>query len=329
LLRRLDIRWVVNERFRDGMLSSVKAGIMSLESFKKAFFLLPADIPLIRPGTIVDLLSDYEKHASDVTYPCFFGKRGHPPLVSAALRAGILAWNREGGLRSFLQQIQFRSLDVEVADEHILLDMDSPEQYEDICSRLSDYDIPSSEECMALLTRKFSVSEGVLAHSRKVAQVALLLARALNGVGCRLNENLVEAASLLHDLAKGRRNHAEVAQQILMQMGYPAVAYVAGAHMNIEVSEDQSISERDVVFLADKFVQGDQIVGLEERHQKKLDECSNDSLACEAIVARLANSLKLKAKLEDRLGRPIEFVLDARPGDNHAQQTVGLPASTR
>jgi molybdenum cofactor cytidylyltransferase len=329
LLRKLNIRWVANERFRDGMLSSVKAGIMSLESSKQAFFLLPVDIPLIRPGTLVDLLSAYEKYASDVLYPCFFGKRGHPPLVSAALRPGILSWSQEGGLRSFLQQSQFSSADVEVADENILLDMDSPEQYEDICRRLSDYDLPSSEECMAILTRKFSVSEGVLAHSRKVAQVALYLTRALNGAGCSLNENLVEAASLLHDLAKGQRNHAEVAAQILMQMGYPAVANVAGSHMNIEVSEDQSINEKDVVFLADKFVQGDQLVGLEERHQKKLDECSNDSGACEAISVRLANSLKLKQKLETRLGGPIELVLDARLEDNHAHQTVGLPVATR
>lgn len=175
LLRRLNVRWIVNERFREGMLSSVKAAATSLESSKKAFFLLPADIPLVRPGTVTDLLSANEEHASDVLYPCFFGKRGHPPFISAALRSGILAWNGEDGLRSFLQQSRFRSVDVEVADEHILLDMDSPEQDEDICGRLPDYDIPSSEECMVILTKKFSVGAGVPAHSRKVAQVALTL----------------------------------------------------------------------------------------------------------------------------------------------------------
>jgi molybdenum cofactor cytidylyltransferase len=329
LLRRLNVRWVVNERFREGMLSSVKAGITSLEPSKRAFFLLPVDIPLVRSGSVTDLLSAYEEQASDVLYPCFFGKRGHPPLISAALRAGIPAWNGEGGLRSFLQQSRFRSLDVEVADEHILLDMDSPEQYEDICARLQDYDIPSSKECTVILTKKFSVGEGVQAHSRKVAQVALTLVRALNGAGCNLNEKLVEAASLLHDLAKGRRNHAEVAQQILIQMGYPAVASAAGAHMDINVSEEESIGESDIVFLADKLVQGDRLVGLKERHQKKLDDHSYDSRAREAVAARLAKSLKLRERCEARLGASIDSVLAGRPEENYAEQTVGLSSATR
>jgi molybdenum cofactor cytidylyltransferase len=329
LLRKLGVRWVVNEGFREGMLSSVKAGIETLESFKKAFFLLPADIPLVRPGTVIDLLSAYEKHSPDVLYPCFFGKRGHPPLISGALRSGILSWDREGGLRSFLQESLCSSVDVEVADEHILMDMDSPEQYEVICSRLLDYDIPSSEECMAILTRKLSVGDGVLAHSSKVADVALHLTHALNRAGCGLNEKLVSAASLLHDLAKGSRNHAAVAAEYLAEMGYPAVAHVVAAHMGVEVSDDPSIHERDVVCLADKLVDGDQVVDLEDRHRRKLVECSNNKRACEAIAARLANSLKLKRKLESRLGSPIELVLANCSGDNHAQQTVGLPAEAR
>lgn len=139
----------------------------------------------------------------------------------------------------------------------------------------------------------------------------------------------MEAASLLHDLAKGRRNHAEVAAQILMEMGYPDVALVAGAHMDTKISEHQSINESDVVFLADKLVQGDQLVGLKERHQKKLDDRSYDSRAREAVAARLAKSMKLKEKLEGRLGASIELALAERPEDNYAQQTVGLPSATR
>jgi molybdenum cofactor cytidylyltransferase len=329
LLRKLGVRWVLNERFHEGMLSSVKAGIATLESATQSLFLLPVDIPLVRPSTIVDLLSAREKDAVDVTYPCFFGKRGHPPLINGALRPGILSWDREGGLRSFLQQSEFRSVSVEVADEHILLDMDSPEQYEDIDARLLDYDIPSRGECMAILTRKLTVSQRVLCHSRKVAEVALGLARALNRVGCGLNDKLVLAASLLHDLAKGQPNHAAVAAEFLTEMGYSAVANIVASHMNIKVSEDPAILEREVVFLADKLVEGDRIMGLEERHQKKLEACSGDERACEAISARLANALKLKLKLERRLGSSIELVLSKASEEKHAQQPVDLPAKAR
>ncbi len=39
LLLRLHIRWIFNERFQEGMLSSVQAGVRTLESSKRAFFL--------------------------------------------------------------------------------------------------------------------------------------------------------------------------------------------------------------------------------------------------------------------------------------------------
>jgi molybdenum cofactor cytidylyltransferase len=329
LLQKLGVPWIINERFQEGMLSSVKAGIETLESSRKAFFLLPADIPLVRPGTVVDLLNAYEKDSPDILYPCFFGKRGHPPLISAALRSGIQSWDREGGLRSFLQQSQCRFVDVEVADEYILLDMDTPEQYEEICGRLPDYDVPSRNECMAILTRKLTVNDGVVAHSSRVAQVALRLTQALNKSGCGLDEKLVSAASLLHDLAKGRPNHAATGAQIIAEMGYPSVAPIVAAHMKIEFSEGQSIREQDVVFLADKLVEGDQVVDLEERHQKKLDECATDERVCEAIAARLANSLRLKRKLESLLDNPIESVLAEPPEENYAQQIEDLPAKAR
>ncbi|MBI5248023.1 MAG: nucleotidyltransferase family protein [Desulfomonile tiedjei] len=147
LMRRLGVRWSVNEHFQEGMLSSIKAGLHTLEASKKAFFLLPVDIPLVRPGTVIDLLHACGKHDADVLYPCFRGKRGHPPLIDAALHSGILSWSSEGGLRSFLEQHQNRAVNVEVADEHILLDMDTPAQYEDMCRRLKHDEILSSDKC--------------------------------------------------------------------------------------------------------------------------------------------------------------------------------------
>ncbi len=76
LLRKLGVRWVVNERFPRGYALVCPGGVETFEPAKKAFFLLPADIPLVRPSTLTDLLSAYDKHSADVLYPCFFGKRG-------------------------------------------------------------------------------------------------------------------------------------------------------------------------------------------------------------------------------------------------------------
>ena len=43
---------VPNPRFDDGMYSSVQAGVAALAAGVTRFFLLPADVPLVRPETV-------------------------------------------------------------------------------------------------------------------------------------------------------------------------------------------------------------------------------------------------------------------------------------
>jgi molybdenum cofactor cytidylyltransferase len=133
VVERLNVLWTINENFQEGMFSSIQAGVRSLND-SVAFFLLPVDIPLVRNSTVIELLNAYHD-GLDVLYPCFQGRRGHPPLISNSLFPGILAWKEEGGLRSFLAQHQRRTANVEVPDDNILLDMDTLDQYEKICKK--------------------------------------------------------------------------------------------------------------------------------------------------------------------------------------------------
>ena len=49
---------VANHDFDDGMFSSVRAGVEALDPGVARFFLLPADVPLVRPETIGKLARD-------------------------------------------------------------------------------------------------------------------------------------------------------------------------------------------------------------------------------------------------------------------------------
>jgi len=135
LIGDLNVRSTVNEQFRDGMLSSIQSGIRSLEASCRAFFLLPVDIPLVGRSTILHLLKAYDRHDADIIYPCFQGRRGHPPLINTRLNDRILAWNEEGGLNALLRLHQESSINVEVDDENILLDMDTWDQYRELCRK--------------------------------------------------------------------------------------------------------------------------------------------------------------------------------------------------
>lgn len=89
----------------------------------------PVDIPLITPLTIKKILGAYPVCKAGVIYPCFNGKRGHPPLISSANIARILSWHGDGGLRSLLRQWEHEAVDIEVDDQGVLIDMDTPEDY--------------------------------------------------------------------------------------------------------------------------------------------------------------------------------------------------------
>ena len=128
---------VINRQFDRGMFSSVQEGVRALSPDSRAFFMLPVDIPLVRPQTIEELLKAYYGGMGKIVFPTFLGKRGHPPLIDALYRNEILSHPGEGGLRAILRNHEDQSIQIEVADEMILFDLDTPADYEALVARLS------------------------------------------------------------------------------------------------------------------------------------------------------------------------------------------------
>jgi molybdenum cofactor cytidylyltransferase len=129
------INIVINHDYEKGMLSSVQAGIRNLQPGYQAFFVLPVDIPLVKPVTIRQIMDEGLAEPDKIIYPTFDGKRGHPPLIPSALIPDILKWQKEGGLKAFLKTYDKSALEVAVNDANILLDIDTPEDYENLLKR--------------------------------------------------------------------------------------------------------------------------------------------------------------------------------------------------
>lgn len=135
----MGVKWVYNENYHEGMYSSVVAGVSSLPECATGFFLLPADMPLVKTDTIQELLRVYNGTKHDIIYPVYKGHRGHPPLISKNLFPAIKNWNGCGGLRALLSEYQQFVAQVEVMDEGILTDMDTPEDYMKLCELFTSY----------------------------------------------------------------------------------------------------------------------------------------------------------------------------------------------
>ena len=129
---------------------------------------------------------------------------------------------------------------------------------------------PDKEECLRLM-EQHGMLGNIIAHSLEVCKIALFLSGELNKRGQRIDLGLVEAASLLHDIAKTvclrtKEDHTQAGYHLLKEMGYERVGEIVAQHVWLSKKGDpMSVSEEEVVNYADKRVRHDQIVSLEER----------------------------------------------------------------
>ena len=132
VVENLRARSVFNPNYRKDMFSSVVSGITTLAPETEAFFIMPVDIPLVRRATIEHLLNAYQESKGHLLYPAFKGSRGHPPLIPFAYAKDIIEWKGKGGLNGALTHVASCVFEVDVPDEHILFDIDTPEDYQQL-----------------------------------------------------------------------------------------------------------------------------------------------------------------------------------------------------
>jgi len=308
VLQPLPVEIVKNNNYTDGMFSSVIAGAKALTPEVEAFFVQPVDIPLVAPLTIKKMLKAYQERKASVYYPCFDGRRGHPPLIAAASIKLILSWNGDGGLKGLLRQWEHEATDVEVDDQGVLTDMDTPEDYRRIEKKYGRSNIPTPRECL-FMHQNAGVEDQVTSHCQAVAAVAGNIARALNQAGCRLNIELILAAGLLHDIAKEKPNHAPAGAQYLRELGYPLVADIVECHMDGTPPAEDNITEADIVFLADKLVHKDQVITLEHRFQLARERFASRPDIARGIEKRHHRAQAIKRKVEQIIAFPLESII--------------------
>jgi CTP:molybdopterin cytidylyltransferase MocA len=301
---------VHNPAHDSGMFSSVLAGIDSLDSDVPSFFVHPVDIPLVRPHTLAMLMDAFDRLPSPVAYPVFDDRRGHPPLIDGALKETILSHGGGGGLGTLLRRFDATALDLQVADEGVLLDADTPDDFQRLEARLAASDRLTEDECRVLMKKVSKLPGPLIDHCHRVASVAAALARSVNAGGGTLDINLVQSAARVHDVARMEKNHAAAGARLLHAMGFPAMAALVASHMDIRLSRDSPVDEAQIVHLADKLVAGTRLVSLKQRFDAKLKKYGHDPTIAADIHRRRRAALSIQSKVEYLSGRTIGQLLD-------------------
>ncbi|WP_415719696.1 HD domain-containing protein [Maridesulfovibrio sp.] len=166
--------------------------------------------------------------------------------------------------------------------------------------------IPTPEQCEGLLA-SHNTPETTVIHSRIVRDVARRIGRDLKWLRDRgPNLALISAGALLHDIAKGQEDHAAAGAAILREEGYAEVADIVAAHNDLEYSGELPVTEKEIVFIADKLVKGDQMVTVIYMYDHKIDACGNDTQKINNLKRRKETALRIKTSIEHETGKNLE-----------------------
>lgn len=116
---------VVNDDPAAEMLTSVRCGIRALPGDCTAALVALGDQPTVRPQLIADMIAA----GASIVVPTFGGRRGHPLLIGSRWFDDVLTRYDGVGLRGLLADHAHQVLELPVADERVLQDMDDPAAY--------------------------------------------------------------------------------------------------------------------------------------------------------------------------------------------------------
>ncbi|WP_290920080.1 DVU_1551 family NTP transferase [Halodesulfovibrio sp.] len=320
--RRLSLVSVHNPAFDDGMFSSVQAGCKALPDDTEYFFITPVDIPLIRHQTISALLTNAGQKSATVLHPVLDdspltplpkfmyeteAKRGHPPCMHASLKQEILAYSGEGGLAGLLAHHAKTTSYIPVTDSGMLQDMDTPDDYQKLCELEKLQQLPSTQECYALWNAE-NLPSHIRKHSIAVTDVARAILPHLPDT-TPLFEQTVLSGTMLHDIAKGSPKHASKGAEIVSEYGFPELASCIAAHSHLQVSSG-AVTPEELVFLADKFIEGTTVCSLERRYEEKMACYASSAEVVEAIKQKLSQAQAIQHKVEAAINTTLDTLLN-------------------
>lgn len=133
-----DAKVIVNEAYSEGMSTSLRAGLTNVDSRAGAALVVLADQPFVKVATIDRLIDEYRKSNPQVAIPVHKGFRGNPVLLDRSVFTEAMAIEGDIGCRAIFGSGVKNILKVPVDDAGILIDADSPEEFERLSRACAD-----------------------------------------------------------------------------------------------------------------------------------------------------------------------------------------------
>ena len=138
------VKIVINEQFREGMASSLRAGLAALGPEIDAALIVLADQPFVRPATFDQIIERYAESRAQVALPTYRGFRGNPVILDRSVFVEVMALTGDIGCRAIFGDHPEGIVKVPVDDIGILLDIDNQNDYERLRGFATGETIPTS-----------------------------------------------------------------------------------------------------------------------------------------------------------------------------------------
>ncbi len=132
-LHGLSITIAVNEDRESEMADSVRIGLRALPERYTAVLICLADHPLTLAETLKTIIHRYGEDPRKIIVPLYNGKKGHPTLFPRSVAEEIFS---SATLRDIIDRDPERIRRIDVADEGVVLDMDTLDDYQTVLGKI-------------------------------------------------------------------------------------------------------------------------------------------------------------------------------------------------
>jgi molybdenum cofactor cytidylyltransferase len=138
ILNSLPVHIVYNENYTEGQMSSVHKGLSAIQQPCTGVMICLADQPLLEAQDVNVLIDAFlQRTQGSVLVPTFEGKRGNPIILAYEHRAAILAGDGNLGCKRFIEKHPDLVTTIEMPNNHVVVDLDTPEDYAELSSTLN------------------------------------------------------------------------------------------------------------------------------------------------------------------------------------------------
>ncbi len=131
---------VYNEAYKEGMLSSVQAGLSNLNDKTEAIMVLLGDQPMIGSNIMNKLIETYRTSWKEIIVATYKGKRGHPILFGSKYKSVVMELSKENSLKDLLLAYPEDIAEMETDSPEILRDIDTEKDYKEELKQQINYD---------------------------------------------------------------------------------------------------------------------------------------------------------------------------------------------